>query len=426
MMMRKNVLSGNYSKFVSEKMMLESGCYVRTEEPEYVYHLVSREEAKLILKEQVVKCVDDYTCRFFADLESIPIFIRKTNALYGGVDSNLLDIYKKPPMVVDDMVVLKFKPRYSEQTKWYRVNLHVPEDKKDSISENEILLMEQFCKEINACRVCHYGNFKFRTFANEIEVYELRDVLNEWDDFFRMGFEFEQKLNSGEECIIEVEESKFDEISKPLDSKESSFEFVEFAKGPIVVKIQVDEGVMYTEMECKLVEDGCDIVADLYFAKFDSNGDFLPMAWHGKVLCHIDFEGHVSDAHAFRLSDEEGIEELLIGGAIRTFFFLLRLPQLYSVPEVICRESANSMDSHHTALKSQREWIDDDRPILLNGFRIEYASSVKTGRTNQRHIESWEVRGHFRRYKSGKTVYIKPFVKGERTKVTKKQNYIVA
>ena len=40
-------------------------------------------------------------------------------------------------------------------------------------------------------------------------------------------------------------------------------------------------------------------------------------------------------------------------------------------------------------------------------------------RAYTKHIESWTVRGHIRRYKSGKTVYIKPYVKGKGKKEPK-------
>lgn len=56
------------------------------------------------------------------------------------------------------------------------------------------------------------------------------------------------------------------------------------------------------------------------------------------------------------------------------------------------------------------------RVISLNGIRVLSSNEKLTRRlrskTRQRLTETWCVRGHCRHYKTGKTVYIKPYMKG--------------
>ena len=82
------------------------------------------------------------------------------------------------------------------------------------------------------------------------------------------------------------------------------------------------------------------------------------------------------------------------------------------------------------AIKTQRKYHTlkryDPHEILSDHKEIEYPEikldahiSVKCSepasdevRRYIRHCEAWSVRGHYRRYKSGKVVYIKPHIKG--------------
>ncbi len=65
--------------------------------------------------------------------------------------------------------------------------------------------------------------------------------------------------------------------------------------------------------------------------------------------------------------------------------------------------------------------------IKINGIRIIYADSqiirkIKS-RTKQRLTETWCVRGHYRHYKNGKTIYIKPYTKGKKDGIPVKKEY---
>lgn len=72
-----------------------------------------------------------------------------------------------------------------------------------------------------------------------------------------------------------------------------------------------------------------------------------------------------------------------------------------------------------------------NRPVYQNYYsiniedlkRYDYGKDYSPQRKNQRHIDSWEVRGHYRTLKSGKVVWVRPSVKGNKNKESKKQTY---
>lgn len=72
-----------------------------------------------------------------------------------------------------------------------------------------------------------------------------------------------------------------------------------------------------------------------------------------------------------------------------------------------------------------------NRPVYQNYYsvdldnikRYDYGPDYTPIRKNQRHIDSWDVRGHERKLKSGKVIWIKPSVRGNRNKESKKQTY---
>lgn len=67
------------------------------------------------------------------------------------------------------------------------------------------------------------------------------------------------------------------------------------------------------------------------------------------------------------------------------------------------------------------------KSIVLNGVRIASSSEKLmrkiSSKKRQRFVESWNVRGHYRHYKSGKTVYVKPYRKGKVDGKTETKTY---
>lgn len=50
---------------------------------------------------------------------------------------------------------------------------------------------------------------------------------------------------------------------------------------------------------------------------------------------------------------------------------------------------------------------------LSDGIEYQYVHEYEDVRPYNRHIEAWEVKGHYRHYKSGKIVFVKPYQKGK-------------
>ena len=83
---------------------------------------------------------------------------------------------------------------------------------------------------------------------------------------------------------------------------------------------------------------------------------------------------------------------------------------LHPEQKEVHRKKRSSYNSEHN-FYSNKEHI-----VRLNGVSIKTDSSTVASKIRSRKIvrvaECWSVRGHYRHYKSGKVVYIKPFEKG--------------
>lgn len=105
---------------------------------------------------------------------------------------------------------------------------------------------------------------------------------------------------------------------------------------------------------------------------------------------------------------EPGTQNII--GFIRVMAFINYLSEH---PEL--KEMENKADVG----KSRKKISADKQPasvISLNGIRVISSNEKLTrklrSKTRQRLTEAWCVRGHCRHYKTGKTVYIKPYMKG--------------
>lgn len=66
-------------------------------------------------------------------------------------------------------------------------------------------------------------------------------------------------------------------------------------------------------------------------------------------------------------------------------------------------------------LKKDINNTETKRISLCDGIVCCDMNDSESVRDYVRHTESWEVRGHYRHYKTGKTVYIEPYIKGKGT-----------
>ena len=163
---------------VSLMEMRRMGIFEEIEQPEYVYHMTSREKAKQILADGKVKVFGDYICFFFDDPKWIPLYIYVFGYDHGheyiGLDGRPK---KNPPLVHEDTVVLKLKPRRKEPLVWYREvakSLYTKDTEKEMGEGMTLERYEAMAYFMYRCRLCHYDNLAFRN--DDIEVLELTEI----------------------------------------------------------------------------------------------------------------------------------------------------------------------------------------------------------------------------------------------------------
>lgn len=64
------------------------------------------------------------------------------------------------------------------------------------------------------------------------------------------------------------------------------------------------------------------------------------------------------------------------------------------------------------------------RMLTVRKYTIGSEVLSELPRKYERHTDSWGVRGHYRTYKSGKTVWVRPFVKGNAEKRNDKEYFV--
>ena len=111
---------------------------------------------------------------FCLDLKGLLTYIKLTNAdegrKYYDFDGK---IHVAPPLNHAETVVLKLTPRYSEPMHWFKEILKIKTD--DQILSDDKAEAQRRIQMMNDCRVCHYGNFKFK---KDFEILELTDIDN--------------------------------------------------------------------------------------------------------------------------------------------------------------------------------------------------------------------------------------------------------
>lgn len=64
------------------------------------------------------------------------------------------------------------------------------------------------------------------------------------------------------------------------------------------------------------------------------------------------------------------------------------------------------------------------RMLTVRRYTVDSEMLSELPRKYERHAESWGVRGHYRTYKNGKTVWVRPYVKGEPSKRDDKEYFV--
>lgn len=116
-----------------------------------------------------------------------------------------------------------------------------------------------------------------------------------------------------------------------------------------------------------------------------------------------------------------------IDSSVNLFFGLLVcVDYLLKHPEEKQREPH---EKRHNTSKSTARNIDDVQVISLNSLKFKTSDAKKANilrsKTIHRIAENWSVRGHYRHYKNGKTIFIEGYEKGNKRqeKLQKKTKY---
>lgn len=150
----------------------------------------------------------------------------------------------------------------------------------------------------------------------------------------------------------------------------------------------------------------------LFFAPSVERHDYCNDSYKlatARTLCY--------EKYGYSIPKQE-LEEL--GTCSQYYFLRTILAMSYFVEK--CRNQtkvfANTVSKGSSIHSQAREASNNTvspKVIKIDDVTVIYPNKGNGERTFTRHTESWLVRGHFRHYKSGKVVAIKPFIKGDRS-----------
>ena len=83
----------------------------------------------------------------------------------------------------------------------------------------------------------------------------------------------------------------------------------------------------------------------------------------------------------------------------------------------------NNTNDNHTQKRTSVLKIGEKTIYTIQGNKEDITNFKKT--TYNRHKDSWEVQGHYRRYKNGKVVFIQGYVKGKKDGQTSKKDLVI-
>ena len=151
---------------MSLKDVQRNDFFSKVQQPTVVYHMTDRKNVPSILHDRRIRVFGDFLCFFFPDLDSIPIYLDLSNAYEGRVYFGNDGMYHTaPPIIPEDTVVFKLEPRYKEPFAWFKEN---------TAKEVPLGTEKQIHELFDQCRLCHYGDMKFKN----PEILELTDILS--------------------------------------------------------------------------------------------------------------------------------------------------------------------------------------------------------------------------------------------------------
>ena len=166
---------------VSLREMQAMGLFQRVEQPEAVYHMTDKKNLDSILRAGKIKTMGDYITWFFPSIDDAFIYADLSHAYtgrkYWDFDGRL---HTAPPLVPAETVILKLCPRYSEPLLWYK-EANAEKITAETLPRygggRDLETARDYWTRFDNCRICHYGDMKFR--AQAVEVYEFADLQKE-------------------------------------------------------------------------------------------------------------------------------------------------------------------------------------------------------------------------------------------------------
>lgn len=189
-----------------------------------------------------------------------------------------------------------------------------------------------------------------------------------------------------------------------------------FRSGHVQIKFDSDMTTINEEIEVPFfnfqVQDDC-ILFKFYSIKKNEYQSILMFFDQehssGKVPLHFGVEFLQNET--WYLKDDGSIKEgaYMIAYIVFYAFSKIQEKSLKSKRKFITLKSRSLENTKHESNKN-REKVYHKKPVKISsGIYYKYEEST---RTYERHVESWFVRGHYRTYKSGKTVFIEGHYRG--------------
>lgn len=119
----------------------------------------------------------------------------------------------------------------------------------------------------------------------------------------------------------------------------------------------------------------------------------------------------------FNLEEEKRILEMNninLNKTTKSFVVESGMLSILSIFDLICPKRVYKYISN-LSMSEKKEYSNKIKKyVIISPIRYYYQITRKTNkRKYERKTDSWEVKGFYRRYKSGKKVYVKPFTKGK-------------
>jgi len=253
------------------------------------------------------------------------------------------------------------------------------------------------------------------------------------------------------DCITLSMEA-IEKMDKWIESKEDNHNQEKLNIVPIIKKgyikceirdLDIDDYDQYHVFDCNIIDNHVDIEYD-YLVKKTFSDEAI---WH--FSCHIKSDDMfmISGKNYYKCTDyvdatcliyykqkrtEEEIKRYIDNIAADEKSHIFRSIGLFldvctwvnyltEHPEEKIIERKPRKAKANTASDEKKESTHTSEPkkktIVLNGMRVvtenKKAASILTSRQYHRVTETWQVRGHPRHYKNGKTVHIHPYEKGK-------------